>query len=100
MIVSMFSIHDQTAEVYNKPFLSPNAALARRGFLEHIATGDKEHDVVKYPSEFSLYEIGSYDDNSAQLHPHQVPIFICRGTDKLTGDISNDISNTSKSKSA
>lgn len=92
----MFSIYDVKAEIYNKPFPLINKDVALRGFSEYIQNGDINDDIVKYPADFILHEIGTYDDSTGLLTPHNAPIYIGRGSEIIKGaqNVSTDKSLT------
>lgn len=63
MIYKVFSVYDSKVENYFKPFYESTKGSAIRAFTE-IAR-DKDSQIGKYPEDFSLFELGSYDDSSA-----------------------------------
>lgn len=82
MLVKVFSIRDSKAEVFNSPFFLPTRAMAIRTFAAE--TSNSESMISKYPSDFALYEIGSYDDQQGRLEPYDVPVLVNVATDFLT----------------
>lgn len=75
MITKLFVIYDAKAKFYNKPFNLPNEATALRTFTD--LTNDPNTDICKHPEDFTLFEIGSYDDEHAKLTPLTIPNPIC-----------------------
>jgi hypothetical protein len=65
MILKAFSVYDSKAEAYLPPFFTTTAALAMRSF--ETAANSGEHDFSKYAADYTLFEIGHYDDATAQL---------------------------------
>jgi len=59
MSVELFSVMDQVAERYMDPFAGPTVAFAIRGFEE--ACRDPQHQFAKFPEDYALYHIGSFD---------------------------------------
>lgn len=62
MMMRLFSVYDSKANTYLPPFLLANDKLAIRAFAH--AANDKATDIGKYPTDFCLFEIGTYDDQS------------------------------------
>ena len=92
----IFSIYDQKAYAYLPPFTLPRVEMAIRTFSDCVNSPD--HQFGKHPSDFSLVEIGTYDDSNAKIVPHDVVISVVNGVECLNsenrgmthGSISND----------
>ena len=63
MIVKMFSVYDSKVKSYAQPFFAPTKGAAIRMFSDLVA--DSSTMVAKHPGDFTLFEIGSYDDQTA-----------------------------------
>lgn len=74
MKLQAFSFRDTKAETFAAPFFVPNAAIAKR--LASQLVLDQRSDLGKYPADFLLYCVGSYDTETARLEPQQVEL-IC-----------------------
>lgn len=62
MISQAFTIYDSKAEAYLSPFFMQSKGQALRAFQD--AAQDKETQFAKHPSDFTLFEIGEYDDST------------------------------------
>jgi len=71
---------DSKANVYNKPFFLGTHAEAIRAF--HQAVKKEGTLLSEHPEDFSLYFIGSYDDNSAELEAVP-PVHLANATDAI-----------------
>lgn len=67
-----FSVYDVKSETYSPPFFEKTSGLALRSFTEAIK--DPRSALSKYPADFTLFEIGHFDDSSGSLVPHQANI--------------------------
>lgn len=67
MILKAFAVYDVKAEVYGRPFFLATKGLAIRSFAD--AAQDKNLDIGKYPSDYTLFEIGTFDDSCGMLKP-------------------------------
>ncbi len=60
-----YTIYDVKAEAYLLPFFQTKDGLAIRVVEE--AVNDGKHQFCKYPEDYSLWRIGSYDEQSGTL---------------------------------
>lgn len=74
MLLKVFSVYDAKAFAYLPPFFMAEKGMAARVFTE--AVRDKSHQFGKFPEDYILFQIGSYDDQTgnlmALLAPEQV----------------------------
>lgn len=61
----MFAIYDSKTEAYSKPFYSLTKGEAIRTFQDAVNSPDSMF--YKHPGDFTLFNIGSYDDDKATL---------------------------------
>jgi len=71
MKISVFSIYDTKTEAYAQPFYMQTKGAAIRAFTE--LANNAEHQIGKYPSDYALFELGTFDDTSGVLTSHPVP---------------------------
>jgi len=64
----VYSILDTKAEQYHNPFYAPTRGVAIRQFSE--AVNDEKTELYKYPKDFILYEIGTFDGDHGVITPH------------------------------
>lgn len=74
-ILKIFSVYDSKAAAYLPPFFLPRTEQAERAFQQ--CAGDKKHQFGSFPEDYTLYEIGTFDDENAILS--QSPP-VCLGT--------------------
>lgn len=72
MKLKIFSVYDAKAEAYMTPFFLQTKGQAIRGFMDLVS--DKNTNVAKYPEDFTLFELGEYDDGRGSFVSHQTPI--------------------------
>lgn len=65
MQMKVFSVRDMKAEAFLQPFFSPTLGAALRAFDDACQKTDSPF--YNHPSDFVLYEIGSYDDHDGRL---------------------------------
>lgn len=64
----VFAVYDSLARVFFPPFYVSHEAQARRSFM--AIANDKESAISQHPQDFTLFEIGEFDDELGALIPH------------------------------
>lgn len=65
MLHKVFAVYDSKIESYLPPFFTQSKGAALRAFTE--AVNDPSHNFHKYASDFTLFELGSFDDQICQF---------------------------------
>lgn len=63
--VKIFTVYDVKAEAYLQPFFTPTSGTAIRSFAE--AANSTDHDFNKYAEDYTLFEIGEWDENAGTI---------------------------------
>jgi len=78
MISKVFGIYDSKVAAWLQPFFSQSVGSAERAIERLVA--DPEHNFSQYASDFTLFELGSYDDSSGMFTllstPHSLGLFL------------------------
>jgi hypothetical protein len=61
---NVYTIFDSKAEIFKSPFMAMNDAVALR-MIEQAAS-DPNTDLGRYPADFTLFFIGTYQDHTGQ----------------------------------
>lgn len=72
MKYKVFSIYDAKAEAHMPPFFFAATGLAIRAFAD--MANDPSHTVGKHPEDYSLFEIGTFDDAIGVFENHEAKI--------------------------
>ena len=67
MRLNVYTIFDVASGAYMRPFFGASDGQAIRSFTD--ISQDADHEIGKHPEDYSLYRIGTYDDNKGVLHP-------------------------------
>lgn len=67
MKLIMVAIHDSKSESFGRPLFVRAYGEAERSFSEVV--NDGKSDYAKHPGDFTLFEIGSYEDNTGVVTP-------------------------------
>lgn len=60
-----FAVHDSKAGAWLRPFFAPSVGLAARALGE--AVNDPAHEFCKYVEDFTLHQVGHFDEESGAL---------------------------------
>lgn len=72
--MKVFTVYDSKAEGYMNPFYVKSRGEAIRSFTE--IANDKSHQIGKYPADFTLFELGEWDENTSKFTLHSTPTSI------------------------
>lgn len=78
-ILKAFSILDAKASAYGRPMFFPTDAMVVRSLAD--AVSDTKSDLCRHAADFSMYEVGSFDEASGQLTPLQAPKYLAKCLD-------------------
>lgn len=70
MKINAYTIYDSAIKAYNSPFFMQTDALAKRVFMDQV--NNPESQISKSPQDFTLYNIGVYDDQNGMFVPGKV----------------------------
>lgn len=65
----LFAVHDTKAQAFLPPFSLPALGMAKRTFSDCV--NDKQHAFGRHPSDYTLFQIGTYDDETATIFPEK-----------------------------
>ncbi len=65
MKLEAYSIYDSKSKIFSPPFFLRSRGEAIRAFS--TTAGDKTNNVGKFPEDFTLFQVGHYDDNTGAL---------------------------------
>ena len=82
MNLNVYSIKDSKAGTYSNPFYSINDSTAIRSFEQ--AASDPTTTISQFPTDYSLYRIGTFDDSSGSIKQLDdgTPEFVANPTTK------------------
>lgn len=71
MLHKIFSVYDSKVAAYLPPMLMRTRGEAIRAVTEAIR--DPQHQFAKHAPDFVLFELGEWDDNTAEYSLHNAP---------------------------
>lgn len=82
MIYVACSVRDLKAEVFARPFFVGRAGEAMRSFQDEVIQGDVSQSLIaKHPSDFELWELGTFDDETGIFTANGSGRLLARGSD-------------------
>lgn len=73
-MLKIFAIYDEKAESFRFPFFQSTSGLAIRTFSD--GANDPRSELSKYPYDFKLFELGTFQEDSALINTHPSPILM------------------------
>jgi hypothetical protein len=71
MLLKIFTVFDCKAEAYLQPFFMKSKGEAIRAFSD--TSNDQNHNFGKHPEDFTLFELGTYDESNASIEMLSTP---------------------------
>ncbi|WNK14699.1 MAG: nonstructural protein [Microvirus sp.] len=75
MNLNIYSVYDTKAQKYGVPFFLQNDLIAARSFTR--AVNDPSTDLCAFPQDFTLYNVGEFDDGTALFKINETPLLVC-----------------------
>jgi hypothetical protein len=67
------SVRDSAADAFGRPYFVTSQGVALRAFTDEVNRENDDNPLHKHRKDFALYELGEYDDNTAQIVCHDQP---------------------------
>jgi hypothetical protein len=72
MVKNVYAVYDSKVNHYDQPFLMHSRGEALRSWITIV--NDQSTSFFKYPEDFSLMELGEYDNITGKYKNHDVPV--------------------------
>lgn len=77
MLLHIYAIRDTKVRIFHAPFFQRSVVEAVRMFTQ--AVNDPQAFISKYPTDYDLFELGSFEDQEGKFETHE-PVFVVAGT--------------------
>jgi len=84
MLMKICTVYDSKAESFMTPMFFKHRGDALRSFGEAVT--DKSTTIGKYPADFTLFDLGTYDELTAKFVLNSTPISIAQGVEFISQD--------------
>lgn len=68
----VYSVYDSKVQLFAQPFFMRTKGEALRGWID--VANDPKTNICKYPEDYSLFELGEYEEESGSFKNHQAPV--------------------------
>lgn len=79
----MYSVYDTKSQHFSPPFFQVNEIMATRAFAR--AANDPASDIHAFPDDFTLYQVGTFDDNNANIDACLPPVLVINASSLIKG---------------
>lgn len=76
MIQDIFTVYDNKSKTFCTPFFAENISTAIRSF--RYAANHNDTDIGRYPEDFSLYQLGNFDNSNGSIELLKEPFLIAQ----------------------
>lgn len=82
----IFAVKDLAVQAYGLPFFVRSKGEALRSFQDEVNRKDGESAVAKHPEDYELYQLGTYNEETAEIEGNNElkPVLVARAKDLLT----------------
>lgn len=77
--MKIVAIRDDAIQAFGRPIFVVALGQATRSFADEV--NNEQSEMCKHPSDYSLYEIGEYDDEIGRVTSLESPRLLSRGAD-------------------
>jgi len=85
MLKKMYSVYDSKSEIFSSPFTSVNDSTAVRDFSR--AVNDEQTDINRFPLDYSLFTLGTFDDTSGVITPASPPAVLVQAASLVNNNL-------------
>ena len=71
------AVRDEALQAFNRPFFVNALGFAVRSFEDEVNRKGEDNAMSKHPKDFSLWHVGSYDEDTGRLSALDVPVRLC-----------------------
>lgn len=79
MLFTVFSIYDSAVSTWLPPLFARNKGEMLRNFADGVA--DPKSQLARHPGDYSLFELGTWDDDKCVFTTLKAPIRLCLALD-------------------
>lgn len=82
MSKKLFSVYDSKTEAYLPPLAYKTKAEALREFEQ--AAQSPQSNIGKYPTDYSLFELADFNEDTAEIIPHKIPLLLSNASEFIS----------------
>lgn len=85
MKYQLVSVEDSAAGAFGRPIFAQSSGAAIRSFSDEVNRSNDENVMFHHPEDFSLYDLGTFDDESGRFNVHEQPILLVTASQVKVG---------------
>jgi hypothetical protein len=85
MKLKMYTFLDSAAQAFTTPFFMHNDGLAIRAFQDNVNSSE-ENNMSLHPEQFTLFQVGEWDDKSASVETLEAPRKLALGVELINDE--------------
>ncbi|AXH75891.1 MAG: nonstructural protein [Microviridae sp.] len=70
-------VRDEALQAFNRPFFVNSVGFAMRSFEDEVNRKSPDNPMSSHAKDFSLWHVGSFDEDTAKLVSLDVPVRLC-----------------------
>lgn len=67
----VFVVYDSKSEAYGNPFVAQSTGVAIRSYADEVNRKDGQSQVAAHPEDFTLFEVGTYDEHTGLISMYE-----------------------------
>ena len=75
------AVLDAAVGAFNRPFFVQSTGVAVRSFRDEVNRAEPDNPMHRHPDDFTLYNLGTWDDSNARFTPVADPEVLARAKD-------------------
>lgn len=84
MLLKAYTIYDSKSLQYHSPWFASTDGAATRSMADLV--NDQNTSLGRHPRDYSLWHVGTWDDNKGQFYPQTPPLHIVDGIALVSGN--------------
>lgn len=77
----VLAVLDSAVSSFNRPFFVPARGAGIRAFTDEVSRKSPDNAMANHPSDFALYDLGTWDEESGIFESKPVPERIAQAID-------------------
>lgn len=85
MIIKIYTVYDAAVKAFMQPFFARSHGEALRSFQDAI--NDEKSQLAKHLHDYTLFHVGDFDDDNADISKPNAPERLLSGTEALIKNV-------------
>ncbi len=70
---TIVAVFDKASNAFGQPIFAPAKGVALRSFTDEVNNNYETNQMYHHPDDFTLYDLGLFDDNTGEFELHNPP---------------------------